>query len=136
MYNASYGHACIQALASDAATVVKIDNAILTHEQGLSRANGGAGGIGTVIAPGDGKHAFCVRERSFLDLFNPCPVYANGNFMLRFTGHGTGMAANAFPVIDYKAVLHFNPRFQITLSLLKDHYLVCNISTFARWMSG
>ena len=52
------------------------------------------------------KHAPRARELSLFHVLDPGAIHAQGHVILGLARHGTGMAANAFPVIDDEAVSH------------------------------
>ncbi|HUE04704.1 MAG TPA: hypothetical protein VMR62_34450 [Bryobacteraceae bacterium] len=47
-----------------------------------------------------------VREATLFHVLNPSPVHPNRNLVFRLAGHGTGVAADALAIVDYKAVFH------------------------------
>jgi hypothetical protein len=59
-----------------------------------------------MIAARDLKYAASVRENALLDVFDPSPVYADGNLILGFARHRAGVASDALAIIDYEAVFH------------------------------
>ena len=52
------------------------------------------------------KHAPCARKLSLFHVLDPGAIHAQGHVILGLASHRAGMAADAFPVIDYKSVSH------------------------------
>src|SRR5262245_34740151 len=90
-------------LAADAAVGVEIDDAILTAIEGCNGADGDARCKVAMIAAHHTEQPAVVRKLAFFDVLHPRAIDANGNLMLAFAGHGTGVAANAFAVIDQES---------------------------------
>jgi hypothetical protein len=59
-----------------------------------------------VIAPHDAEGAVCAGKGALLDVFHPSSVHPDGSVVLRFTGHGAGVAADALAIVDDKSVVH------------------------------
>ncbi|HNU06961.1 MAG TPA: hypothetical protein PKO33_04280, partial [Pyrinomonadaceae bacterium] len=93
-------------LASDAASVVEIDDAVLARVERRHRTDLDARSVGAVIAPHDGKKPPRVGKLAFFDVFDPGAVDADGDLVLGFAGNGAGVAADALSVVDYEAKVH------------------------------
>jgi hypothetical protein len=52
------------------------------------------------------KFPSVVGEHTFLDVFHMGSVYTDRYIVLTFTDNGTGMTANAHPIIYDKSVIH------------------------------
>ena len=63
-----------------------------------------------MVAAHDGEHAASMRKLAFLDLFDPSSEDTNWHFMLRFTGGGAGVAADAL------AIVYDKPKFHVFLA--------------------
>lgn len=59
-----------------------------------------------MIAARDLKNAARVGEDALFNVFDPGPVHAHRNLVLRLARHRTCVTSNAFAIIDYKAVFH------------------------------
>ena len=99
--------ACLHAhLASDAARVVEVDNAVITSEERLGGAALDTRGVGAVIAAQDRHLAGRVGEGPLLDVLHPGAELAHWHLVLGLAGHRACVAADASPLIDGKAVAH------------------------------
>jgi len=79
---------------------VKFDDAVMALVHSRDRANADARRIGAVIAARDLEITPVVGESPLFDIFDPGPVDPKGHLIFRFAGYATGMAANAFTMID------------------------------------
>src|SRR5581483_10290964 len=85
----------------------KIDNAIFALVHRGDRADRYTGRILAVITSSDLKYAAGIGKSSLLDIFHPRAVDSEGHVVLRFAGHGTGVATDAFAIIDDEPVSHW-----------------------------
>lgn len=92
--------------ATDAATIVEINDPVLAFEERCRRANRHTRGINAMIATKHGKESFGVRVFAFFDIFDPGPIAADWHIVFGFAGNGTGVTADAFAVIDQEADFH------------------------------
>jgi len=59
-----------------------------------------------MIAPQDAKDPPCIGIITLFSLLDPCPVHTYRYVVFALAGHCTGVATNAFSVVDYKAIFH------------------------------
>ena len=86
--------------ASDAAGVVKIDDAVVAAEQCSRRTYFNAGRIVAVIAPHHAEVAAGMRKLAFFDVFDPGAKNPNRNLVLFLTRDRARVAPNTAIVID------------------------------------
>ena len=99
--------ACLHAhLASDAARVVEVDNAVITSEERLGGATLDTRGVGAVIAAQHRHLAGRVGEGPLLDVLHPGAELPHRHLVLGLACHRARVAADAGPLIDGKAVAH------------------------------
>jgi hypothetical protein len=96
--------------ATDAALGTEINNAVLALVHRRDRTDGNAWRLLTMIAAGDLKNPSGVGKFSLLYILDPGPVYAQCDLILRFAGHGAGMAADALAVINDETIFHRGSR--------------------------
>ena len=92
--------------AADAAIIVEINDAIITDEECLCRADSYTGRIGAMVAAGHGKHAPGIRKNALFGLFHEGAIDTNGHIVFRFASYRAGVAANAFAVVYNKSKFH------------------------------
>lgn len=92
--------------AANAAVGIEIHDAIFALVHRGHGTDGDARWLLAVVAARDLKYAACVGENAFFDVLHPGPIYAQRHLVLGFARHCTGMASDAFAVIDYEAVFH------------------------------
>src|SRR4030042_426928 len=90
--------------ASDTGMGIDDDDAIFPFKRGFGRTNGYTAWTVTVITENRQKGLSYVGIRTFLNLFDPCWPYPEGNPVLHLAGHFTGMATDAPPKINHHAV--------------------------------
>ena len=93
-------------LATDAAVAVEIDDAVVATEERSDRTYGDAGCVIAVIAPQHRKEPIGVGELTLLDVLDPGPESAKGNFVFGFAGDCARMTADTFAVVYDEAVFH------------------------------
>jgi hypothetical protein len=90
---------------ADASAIVKLDNAIVALVHSLSRADTHTGRIGTVVAARHLKVTAGVRVHTLLYIFDPGTIDTKRHFIFAFTSSRTGVAANAFAVVNDKTII-------------------------------
>ncbi|SVC74290.1 uncharacterized protein METZ01_LOCUS327144, partial [marine metagenome] len=85
---------------------IEVDDPIIATEESLRGTDRHAGRVVTLVAPQYGKMAARVGKRALFYILYPGSKGAEGNFIFRFTGNGTGMASNAAGLINYEPVSH------------------------------
>lgn len=56
-----------------------------------------------------------VGKFAFFDVFNPRPIYSDGNLMLRFTRYRAGVATDTFAVVYDETKIHCFERFAVEI---------------------
>ena len=59
-----------------------------------------------MVAAHDGEQSPRIGKGALFDLLDPRAVYPQRHIMLRLASHCTGMAPDAFSVVDDKSVAH------------------------------
>jgi hypothetical protein len=99
--------ACLRtSFATDAASIIEIDDAVLSREQRFDRADLDARRVGAVIASHDGEQSSRIGERSLLDVLHPRAIHADRHFVLGLTCNRARMASDTLPVVDDEAEVH------------------------------
>ncbi len=91
--------------AANADAVVEFDNAIITLVHRFCGADADAWRIGAMVAACDLKMTAGVWVAACFYVFDPGAVDAERDFVFAFAGGGAGVAADAFTVVDHKAVI-------------------------------
>jgi len=98
---------CLRArFATDASSIVEIDDPIGARKEGSDGADLDARRIGAVITSHHREQSSRVRKRAFLYVLDPSPVHADRHFMLGFAGDGTRVTADTLSVVDDEAEVH------------------------------
>jgi len=92
--------------AADAPVAVEIDDPVIASEKSSHRADRYARSVIAVVAPEYREEPPSVRVFALLDVLDPGAKRAKRNLVLGFAGDGTGVASDAFPMVDDKAVFH------------------------------
>ena len=90
-------HTC---LATNAATVVEINDSIGAAEQRCDGTDFDTWSVVAMVASHDRKVATGIRELSLFDVLNPGSIHSNRDIMFRFAGDGTGVAADTSSIVD------------------------------------
>jgi len=90
-------------LAADAAVGIEIDDAILAAVEGGDGADRHARRKIAVITAHHAEQPAIIWKLALLDVLNPGAIDANRYLMFAFAGHGTGVAADAFSVVDQES---------------------------------
>ena len=85
---------------TDAAAVVKVDDAILSPVQCRDRTNLDAGCIVTVIAAHHRKEPSRIRELTLFDVLDPSSIDAHWDVVFRLTCNRAGMTADTAAIVD------------------------------------
>jgi hypothetical protein len=93
-------------LTPDAATIIKIHNAIVAFEERRGRTDGYAGRVNAMITAQHRKKAACLRVLTLFNVFNPGAISADWYFVFRFAGNRAGMATNTFAMVNQKSDFH------------------------------
>jgi len=93
-------------LATDAALIVEIDDAVASPEKGPGGTDLYAGGVIAVVASQDPKVTFGVGKLAFLDVFDPRPIDSDRDIVLFLAGYRAGMTADAAVLVDDETVAH------------------------------
>jgi hypothetical protein len=110
--------ACLHTgFAADTAVFIKINNAIRAEIKGFDRADFDAGCICAVVTTHYGKYTPCIGKFTFFHLFHPGAKNADGYVVFRLAGGGTGVAADAFSVVNDEAVLHIQVGLSLAISI-------------------
>lgn len=93
-------------LTSNAATIIKIHNAIIAFKECRCRTDGYTGSVNAMITAQHGKETARIRVFAFLNIFDPGAISADWYFVFRFAGNRAGMATNTFAVVNQKSDFH------------------------------
>jgi hypothetical protein len=93
-------------LATDAALVVEVDDAIVPAKKRHRRTDLDARSIVAVVAAKHGKVAPGLWINALLDILHPGPIHSDGDVVLFFACHRASMTADATVLIDDKSVAH------------------------------
>ena len=92
-------------LATNATTVVEIDDSIRTLVERSHRAYRDTGCVVAMVAPHHRKQPARIRILPFLDIFHPGSVDTHRNLMLTFAGNRTGVTADTTSIVNNKTVI-------------------------------
>jgi hypothetical protein len=106
-------------LAADAAVAVEIYYAVCAAKKRSHGADCYARRIVAVIAPHHRKEAARVRVFALFDVLHPRAKRAERDFVFRFAGDRASVTADAFSVVNYKAVSHVF-EFNVSKALLDN----------------
>lgn len=85
---------------TDAAAVVKVDDAILSPVQCRDWTNLDAGCVVTVIAAHHRKEPSRIRELTLFDVLDPSSIDAHWDVVFRLTCNRAGMTADTAAIVD------------------------------------
>jgi hypothetical protein len=91
--------------ASDANGRVELDDAVVTLIHGSDGADAHARRIGAVVAARHLKAAAHIGVRARLHILDPRAIHAKRHLILGLARGGTGVTADAFGLVDQKAVV-------------------------------
>ena len=92
-------------LAADTAIIVEINNAIFARKQCIGRTDGRTRCILAMVATMDAEFPRRIGIGSCLDVLDVRSIDANGNIVLGFACHRTGVTANACPIVDDESIV-------------------------------
>jgi hypothetical protein len=98
---------------------VQIDDAVAALEERVRRADAHARRVAALVAEDGKEESPGVGEGTLLDRFYPAPVDADRDLVLRLARDRAGVAADAFPEIDGKAVGGHPGPLYVSLSYLR-----------------
>jgi len=93
-------------LATNTAVAVEVNDSVVTPEQGGYGTNCYARSVFAVIAPENGEKSPSIRIFSFLNVLHPGAKRTERDFVFSLASNCARVAADAFAMIDYKAVFH------------------------------
>jgi hypothetical protein len=88
-----------------------------------------------MIATLNSKNPAGIRKASFLDIFNPSSIHADGQVVFLFTGDGAGVTADTLPIVDnepeisHECIINLNA--DLTKNILNIMKLLCTVALFA-----
>jgi hypothetical protein len=92
--------------ATDTATLIEINDAIIATMQGLNRADIDTGRFRAMVAPKNSKISSAVGKCSLFNIFHPGAVYSEGYLVFRFTCDRTRMTSDTLSGINNETVIH------------------------------
>jgi hypothetical protein len=92
--------------AADAPVAVEIDDPVIAPEKSSHRADRYARSVIAVVAPEYREEPASVRVFALLDVLDPGAKRAKRNFVLGFASYRARVAADAFAMVNNKAVFH------------------------------
>jgi hypothetical protein len=99
-------------LAADATAVVKIDDPVLSREERGDGADLNTWCVGAVITPHNRKQPPRIGKGAFLDVFDPCSIYAHWHLVLGLAGNSAGVTTDTLSVVDDEAEIHIEFDFR------------------------
>jgi hypothetical protein len=94
---------------ADAALIVEVNDPIGTPEKRDGRANFDTRRVVAMVATQHGEVSARIGIKSFLDVFDPSPIHADGNVVLFLARDRTRMTTDATVLIDNESVAHSRP---------------------------
>ncbi len=101
------------ALATDAASVVEINDAIGPPVESARRTNFRTRRVIAVIAPHHAEVSGSMWEFALFNMLDPSPKNAQGHLVFFFARHRAGVTSNTTVLIDDKTVSHL---WKVTLA--------------------
>ena len=92
-------------LTANAASIVKIDNAVLSSEQCRNWADFDTRGVIAMVAAHDRKKPSRLWEFSLLNVLDPRSIDSDCDFMFALTSDRASVTTDTATVVDYKTVI-------------------------------
>ena len=92
--------------AADTPLIIKINDAIRAGVKCRRRTNFDTRRISAMIATHYAKKPSGIGKFALFDIFDPRPIYADGDLVLRFTRHRASVATDTFAVVYDETKIH------------------------------